>query len=33
MMIVAMAIFLLYARHGKDYVSGPVALEVPSESL
>jgi len=33
MMIVAMAIFLLYARHGKDYVSGPVVLEVPPESL
>ena len=33
MMLVAMAIFLLYARHGKDYVVGPVELELPPESL
>ena len=33
MMLVAMAIFLLYARHGKDYVVGPMELELPPESL
>ena len=32
-MVVAMAIFILFARHGKDYAAGPVELSLPPEAL
>jgi DHA1 family tetracycline resistance protein-like MFS transporter len=32
-MAIATAIFVLFARRGKDYVAGPVELAVPAEAL
>jgi MFS family permease len=32
-MAVATAIFVVYARRGKDYVAGPVELSVPAEAM